>query len=59
MGLGNLRRLDTSLLLIQQRIRTGDISISKIAGADNPSDVLNKCGKIVSPETLGQHKHFP
>jgi hypothetical protein len=41
-GVGKIRHLAVSSLWIQDRIRSGDIALRKIAGTLNPSDVLTK-----------------
>ena len=41
-GLGKVRHLATADLWMQDRIRKGDFSLEKVAGADNPSDMLTK-----------------
>jgi hypothetical protein len=41
-GLGKVRHLATADLWMQDRIRKGDFSLEKIAGADNPADMLTK-----------------
>ncbi len=41
-GLGRLRRLDTRSLWIQQAARTGRITIRKVKGEFNPSDLFTK-----------------
>lgn len=41
-GLGTIRRLATSDLWVQDRIRTGDFSLRNMCGSDNTSDILTK-----------------
>ena len=41
-GLGKIRHLHVSDLWIQERLKTGDFSLSKIDGVDNPADLLTK-----------------
>ena len=41
-GLGRVRHLATADLWIQQRVRHGDIAVAKIAGPENPSDMMTK-----------------
>ena len=41
-GLGKIRHLATADLWIQDRIRKGDFALAKVAGSDNPSDILTK-----------------
>ena len=39
-GLGRVRHLHVADLWVQDKIRCGAFSLTKIAGADNPADVL-------------------
>ena len=41
-GLGKVRHLATADLWMQDRIRKGDFKLLKVAGADNPADMLTK-----------------
>ena len=41
-GLGKLRHLDTQTLWIQQAVRTGKVELRKVAGEENPADLLTK-----------------
>ena len=41
-GLGKLRHLDTHTLWIQQAVRNKRIELRKVAGEENPSDLLTK-----------------
>ena len=41
-GLGKVRHLATADLWIQDRLRKKDVTLEKIASADNPSDMLTK-----------------
>ena len=41
-GLGKVRHLATADLWMQDRIRKGDFRLVKVAGADNPADMLTK-----------------
>lgn len=41
-GLGKVRHLATSDLWMQDRIRKGDFTLSKVLGTDNPADMLTK-----------------
>ena len=41
-GLGKVRHLATADLWVQDRLRAGDFRLEKVAGADNPSDILTK-----------------
>ena len=42
LGLGKIRHLDTSLLWIQDKIRTNDVGLGKVLGTSNPADALTK-----------------
>ena len=52
LGVAKIRHLDTSLLWIQQKVRSGDVPISKILGSENPADALTK---YLSGPDLRQH----
>ena len=54
-GIGKVRHLATGQLWIQDRIRTKDIELYKVAGNDNPADMLTK---HLARETLDKHLHF-
>jgi hypothetical protein len=41
-GVGKVRHLDTRLLWIQERVQAGDLSVMKVAGEDNPADLMTK-----------------
>ena len=41
-GLGKVRHLAVADLWMQDRIRKGDFKLEKIAGAENPADMLTK-----------------
>ena len=41
-GIGKIRHLDTRLLWIQDKVRDGTIGIVKIAGTENPADLMTK-----------------
>ena len=41
-GLGKVRHLATADLRVQDRLRAGDFSLEKVAGSDNPADILTK-----------------
>ena len=41
-GLGEIRHLHVSDLWVQGRLKRGDFTLNKIAGADNPADLLTK-----------------
>ena len=51
-GLGKVRHLATADLWIQQRVRRGDLSVSKWPGKENPADLGTK---PLDAETIGQH----
>ena len=41
-GLGKIRHLATADLWVQVKLRAGEFTLSKLPGADNPSDILTK-----------------
>ena len=41
-GLGRIRHLHTADLWVQDRLKKGDFSLTKVAGSDNPADILTK-----------------
>ena len=41
-GLGKIRHLHVSDLWVQDRLKKGDFTLTKVAGADNPADLLTK-----------------
>ena len=41
-GLGNIRRLATADLWIQDKVRTGEIQLAKVDGSANPAGMLTK-----------------
>ena len=41
-GLGKVRHLDVSDLWIQEKVRAKAVELVKIAGAENPADILTK-----------------
>ena len=51
-GLGRVRHLAVADLWIQQKVRSGDIQVAKIPGADNPSDI---CTKGLDQGTINKH----
>ena len=51
-GIGRVRHLAVAQLWVQERIKTGDISLYKVAGAANPGDMLTKG---VARDLLDQH----
>ena len=53
-GLGKVRHLATADLWMQDRIRKGDFALEKLAGADNPSDMLTK---HVDRMIMNKHVH--
>ena len=42
LGVGKVRHLDTALLWVQQQVRSGDVSLEKIPGQENPADAMTK-----------------
>ena len=51
-GLGKVRHLHVSDLWIQDRLKRGDFTLTKVAGSDNPADLLTK---HVSRELMLKH----
>ena len=51
-GLGRVRHLATADLWVQQRVRSGEISVSKWPGKDNVADVG---AKGIDSQTLTRH----
>ena len=41
-GVGKVRHLDTRLLWIQDLVRDGRVTVCKVAGTENPADLLTK-----------------
>ena len=41
-GLGKIRHLHVSDLWVQDRLKCGDFKLTKVAGVDNPADLLTK-----------------
>ena len=41
-GLGKVRHLDCADLWVQEKVRTGAVTVAKILGSENPADVLTK-----------------
>ena len=41
-GVGRIRHLDTTDLWVQNKIRTGEVRLHKILGAENPADLFTK-----------------
>ena len=41
-GLGKVRHLATADLWVQDRLRSGDFRLEKVAGSDNAADILTK-----------------
>ena len=54
-GLGKIRHLHVSDLWVQDRLRKGDFKLTKVPGADNPSDILTK---HVPRDVLMKHMAF-
>ena len=51
-GLGRVRHLAVADLWIQQKVRSGEINVAKIPGADNPSDM---CTKGLDQASISRH----
>ena len=52
---GRCRHINVQYLWIQERVREGQIGLAKVAGKDNPADMMTKA---VGSETLQQHLEF-
>ena len=53
-GLGKLRHVDVHLLWLQEKTKSGEIILRKVAGTLNPADVLTK---HVPQDVLQRHLH--
>ena len=53
LGVGKIRHLDTALLWIQDKVRSGEVGLKKVLGVENPADSLTK---FLSGPDL--HKHI-
>ena len=42
LGVGKVRHLDTALLWVQQQVRSGDVSLEKVTGQEDPADAMTK-----------------
>ena len=42
LGVGKVRHLDTALLWVQEKVRNGEVEVTKIPGPENPGDALTK-----------------
>ena len=51
-GVGRVRHLDVADLWIQDRVRSGELRVKKVAGCDNPPDILTK---HIDREALAEH----
>ena len=51
-GVGKVRHLDTTHLRLQERVRSNDFKLSKVAGRDNMGDAFTK---YVDRATLMRH----
>ena len=54
-GLGKIRHLHVADLWIQDRLRREDFTLTKVAGADNPADILTK---HVPKDVMLKHMRF-
>ena len=55
-GLGKIRHLHVSDLWVQDRLKRGDFTLSKIDGSSNPADILTK---HVDRQTLEKNMKTP
>ena len=51
-GLGKLRHVQTRYLWVQERVRRGEVAVSKVRGDRKPSDMLTK------PMDKGKREYF-
>lgn len=51
LGVGTLRHLDTSLLWVQDHVRSGQVVLKKVAGVENPGDAMTKY--LAGPDLRG------
>jgi hypothetical protein len=51
-GAGKLRHIKVQYLWLQQRVREGDLQVSKVPGVDNPADLFTK---HLDEETMKKH----
>ena len=51
-GVGRVRHLDTRLLWIQELVRDGRLEVGKVAGTENPADLMTK---HLSAECIFEH----
>merc|ERR1712235_139679 len=55
LGLGKVRHLAVADLWVQQRVRSGDLSVAKYPGVDNGADLMTKYkGRLDTLRLLGQ-----
>ena len=54
-GLGKIRHLHVSDLWVQDRLKNGDFRLTKVAGNDNPADLLTK---HVTRDVMTRHMEF-
>ena len=54
-GLGKIRHLHVADLWVQDRVKKGDFALTKVAGADNPADILTK---HVPRDVMVRHMNF-
>ena len=41
-GLGKIRHLDTTDLWVQEKVRSGQVELHRVPGADSPADMMTK-----------------
>ena len=54
-GLGKLRHIQTQYLWLQEKVSHKQLSLNKVHGTNNPSDILTK---PVNAETLNKHLQY-
>ena len=51
-GLGKIRHLDTTDLWCQEKVRCGAVSLHKVLGSENPSDIMTKYAERATLEKM-------
>ena len=54
-GLGQIRHLHVADLWVKERMQKGDSALTKVAGSDNPADILTK---HVPRDVMTRHMKF-
>ena len=69
LGLGQVKHLATADLWVQQRVKSGEVSLGKLPGVDNPADAMTKhvpasdlaahCRRLGLALAAGRHSSVP